>query len=62
MPKRLGSAEIIFHFVTQRGSHIKMRHASGRTAIIPHPRREIPIGTTRSITRQSGLTPADFGF
>jgi len=39
-----------------------MRHATGRTAIIPYPRREIPIGTTRSIIRQSGLTPADFGF
>lgn len=69
MPKRLGSAEIMrvleghgFHFVSQRGSHVKMRNASGRTAIIPHPKREIPIGTTRSIIRQAGLTPADFGF
>ncbi len=69
MPRRLGSAEIIrileargFRFISQRGSHVKMRSAEGRTAIIPHPKREIPIGTTRSIIRQSGLTPADFGF
>ena len=69
MPKRLGSAEIIriledrgFRFISQRGSHVKMRHDSGRTTIVPHPKREIPIGTTRSIIRQSGLAPADFGF
>lgn len=69
MPKRLGSVEIIrileahgFTFVSQRGSHIKMRHVNGHSAIIPHPRREIPIGTTRSIIRQAGLTPKDFGF
>ena len=69
MPKRLGSAEIIriledrgFRFISQRGSHVKMRNDSGRTTIVPHPKREIPIGTTRSIIRQSGLTPADFGF
>lgn len=68
MPRRLGSTEIIrllesrgFHFVSQRGSHVKMRNTTGRTVIIPHPKREIPIGTTRSIIRQSGLTPADFG-
>ncbi len=69
MPRRLGSSEIIrileghgFSFVSQRGSHVKMRNATGRTTIIPHPKREIPIGTTRSIIRQAGLTPADFGF
>ena len=69
MPRRLGSAEIIrvlenhgFHFISQRGSHVKMRNAAGRTVIVPHPKREIPIGTTRSIIRQSGLTPVDFGF
>ena len=69
MPRRLGSAEIIrvleahgFSFVSQRGSHVKYRNAFGRTAIVPHPKREIPIGTTRSIIRQSGLRPKDFGF
>ena len=69
MPKRLGSSEVIrvllrhgFLFVSQRGSHSKYRNAAGRIAIVPHPKKELPIGTTRSIIRQSGLTPEDFGF
>jgi len=69
MPKRLGSVEVIrvlsehgFSFVSQKGSHAKYRHASGRSAIVPHPKKELPIGTTRSIIRQAGLTPKDFGF
>jgi predicted RNA binding protein YcfA (HicA-like mRNA interferase family) len=51
-----------FVFISQKGSHRKYRHANGRTAVVPHPNKEIPIGTTRAIIRQSGLTPADFGF
>ena len=69
MPKRLGSTEVIrilqrhgFSFGTQRGSHAKYKNAAGRIAIVPHPQKELPIGTTRSIIRQSGLTPAEFGF
>ena len=69
MPRRLGSTEIIrlleangFVFVSQRGSRVEYRNADGRTVIVPHPKREIPIGTTRSIIRQSGLTPKEFGF
>jgi predicted RNA binding protein YcfA (HicA-like mRNA interferase family) len=65
MPKRLGSKEVIrvlqehgFSF----GSHAKYKNATGRIAIVPHPKKELPIGTTRSIVRQSGLTPQDFGF
>ena len=69
MPKRLGSADVIrvleqhgFIFTSQRGSHLKYRNAAGRSTIVPHPRKELPIGTTRSIIRQAGLTPKDFGF
>lgn len=40
----------------------KYKNAAGRIAIVPRPKQEIPIGTTRSIIRQSGLTPQDFGF
>lgn len=44
-----------FDLVTVRGSHHKYRHAaSGRTVILPHPRKDIPIGTVRSIYRQAG--------
>ena len=69
MPKRLGSSDVIrvlrehgFFFVSQKGSHAKYKHATGRIAIVPHPKKELPIGTTRSIIRQAGLTPPDFGF
>jgi predicted RNA binding protein YcfA (HicA-like mRNA interferase family) len=69
MPRRLSSAEVIrvlqehgFSFIGQRGSHAKYRNTAGRIAIVPHPKKELPIGTTRSIIRQAGLTPAEFGF
>jgi predicted RNA binding protein YcfA (HicA-like mRNA interferase family) len=61
MPKLLSSKEIItvleaqgFVFISQRGSHAKYRKGSA-TAIVPTPRKEIPLGTFRSIVRQSGL-------
>ena len=69
MPKRLGSTDVIrvlqehgFFFATQKGSHAKYKNAAGRIVIVPHPRKELPSGTMRSIIRQSGLTPQDFGF
>ena len=44
-----------FGLVSVRGSHHKYRHAaSGRTVILPHPRKDIPMGTARSIYRQAG--------
>ncbi len=62
MPKRIPSVEFIailtvhgFEFVSQRGSHAKYRDANGHTDIIPHPRKDIPVGTLRSMIRQSGL-------
>jgi len=62
MPKRLSSDEVAriltqngFSLVSQKGSHQKYRDASGRNAIVPAGRREIPIGTLSSIIRQSGL-------
>jgi predicted RNA binding protein YcfA (HicA-like mRNA interferase family) len=61
MPKLLSSKEIIkvlerngFVFVSQKGSHSKY-HKGSNTAIVPTPREEIPLGTFRSIVRQSGL-------
>ena len=61
MPKLLSSKEIIkvlehngFVFVSQKGSHAKYRKGPA-TAIVPTPRKEIPVGTFRSIVRQSGL-------
>jgi predicted RNA binding protein YcfA (HicA-like mRNA interferase family) len=44
-----------FVLVSTRGSHHKYRHVeSGRTVILPHPRKDIPVGTVRSIYRQAG--------
>ncbi|MBO9125150.1 MULTISPECIES: type II toxin-antitoxin system HicA family toxin [unclassified Rhizobium] len=42
--------------VGHRGSHAQFKHADkpGRVTV-PHPKRDIPIGTLRSIERQSGL-------
>jgi predicted RNA binding protein YcfA (HicA-like mRNA interferase family) len=48
-----------FELISQRGSHQKYRK-NNRTVIVPAPRKEIPIGTLRSIIRQAGLTREDF--
>ncbi len=48
-----------FIFISQRGSHQKYRK-DDKTVIVPAPRKEIPIGTFRSIIRQSGLDPQKF--
>jgi predicted RNA binding protein YcfA (HicA-like mRNA interferase family) len=42
--------------VAQKGSHIQFKHPikKGRVTV-PHPARDIPIGTLKSIEKQSGL-------
>lgn len=45
--------------VSQRGSHIKLRHIDGRVVIVPD-HAELKHGTLRSILRQAHLTPAEF--
>jgi predicted RNA binding protein YcfA (HicA-like mRNA interferase family) len=42
--------------VAQKGSHVQFKHPSkpGRVTV-PHPERDIPRGTLRSIERQAGL-------
>jgi len=42
--------------VAKKGSHAQFKHPvkPGRVTV-PHPRRDIPPGTLRSIERQSGL-------
>ncbi len=66
MSKLLSSEQIIkillkngFQLVSQRGSHQKYQK-EGYTVIVPSPRKEIPIGTFRSIVRQAGLAVNDF--
>jgi predicted RNA binding protein YcfA (HicA-like mRNA interferase family) len=48
-----------FVMVSQRGSHAKLRAASGRTVIVPM-HREIRQGTLRSILRQAALSAEQF--
>ena len=42
--------------VAQKGSHVQFKHPNkpGRVTV-PHPGRDIPVGTLRSIERQAGL-------
>jgi predicted RNA binding protein YcfA (HicA-like mRNA interferase family) len=42
--------------VAHEGSHVQFRHPikPGRVTV-PHPKRDIPIGTLRSIEKQAGI-------
>jgi predicted RNA binding protein YcfA (HicA-like mRNA interferase family) len=48
-----------FARISQKGSHVKLRNADGRTVIVPM-HRELAVGTLRSIVRQAGLTVEEF--
>jgi predicted RNA binding protein YcfA (HicA-like mRNA interferase family) len=68
MPKLPSSKIIIkilekngFIFISQKGSHVKYRKGS-LTVIVPMAKKEIPIGTFRSIVRQSGLEISNWKF
>jgi predicted RNA binding protein YcfA (HicA-like mRNA interferase family) len=41
--------------VAKKGSHVQLKHPErpGRVTV-PHPKRDLPIGTLKSIERQSG--------
>jgi len=45
-----------WELVATKGSHCQFKHPSrpGRVTV-PHPKRDIPVGTLRSIERQSGV-------
>lgn len=42
--------------IAQKGSHVQFKHKTklGRVTV-PHPKRDIPIGTLKSIERQAAL-------
>lgn len=57
------SAEVIkrltangWYEVARKGSHVQFKHATapGRVTV-PHPKRDLPIGTLVSIEKQSGI-------
>ncbi|WP_084288516.1 type II toxin-antitoxin system HicA family toxin [Desulfovermiculus halophilus] len=42
--------------VAQSGSHIQFRHPSKKGRVtVPHPKKDIPAGTLKSIERQAGI-------
>ena len=45
-----------WELVATKGSHHQFKHPSrpGRVTV-PHPKRDIPMGTLRSIEKQAGL-------
>jgi predicted RNA binding protein YcfA (HicA-like mRNA interferase family) len=42
--------------VAQKASHVQFRHPAkpGRVTV-PHPRRDLPLGTVKSIEKQAGI-------
>jgi predicted RNA binding protein YcfA (HicA-like mRNA interferase family) len=42
--------------VARRGSHVQLKHPyrTGRVTV-PHPRKDLPAGTVKSIERQAGI-------
>jgi predicted RNA binding protein YcfA (HicA-like mRNA interferase family) len=42
--------------VARKGSHVQLKHPfrEGRVTV-PHPRKDLPVGTVKSIERQAGL-------
>ena len=50
--------EVGFAVDRSSGSHFIWRNAStGKTAVVPHHNRPLPIGTLLAIYRQSGICP-----
>tara|TARA_R110002124_G_scaffold149702_2_gene315848 strand:- start:2778 stop:2969 length:192 start_codon:yes stop_codon:yes gene_type:complete len=46
--------------VRQSGSHKHLRHPDHPgTVTVPHPKSDLPVGTLKSIERQSGLKLRD---
>jgi predicted RNA binding protein YcfA (HicA-like mRNA interferase family) len=45
-----------WYVVAQKGSHVHLKHPTkpGKTTV-PHPKRDLPKGTLKSLERQSGV-------
>ena len=42
-----------FEQVSQKGSHLKLRKGD-RIVIVPHPKKDLPVGTARNIAKMAG--------
>ena len=52
-------AQLGFHQVRQRGSHVILRHGDGRGCVVPL-HHELKIGTLAGVLRQAGVSTDDF--
>ncbi len=44
-----------WEIVATRGSHVQMKHPTRPGKVtVPHPKKDLPAGTVRSIERQAG--------
>lgn len=42
--------------VAKKGSHTQFKHSTKKGRVtVPHPKKDLPIGTVKSIEKQSGL-------
>jgi predicted RNA binding protein YcfA (HicA-like mRNA interferase family) len=45
-----------WHIVRTKGSHHHFKHQKKKGLVtIPHPKKDIPMGTVKSILKQAGL-------
>ncbi len=42
-----------YELLSVSGSHHKFRK-NGKTIIVPHPKKDLPLGTARAIAKQAG--------
>lgn len=42
-----------FELISVKGSHHKFRKGD-RTIIVPHPKKDLPLGTAKAIAKQAG--------
>lgn len=42
--------------IAQKGSHVQFKHPNRKGRVtVPHPETDLPVGTLRSIQKQSGI-------
>jgi predicted RNA binding protein YcfA (HicA-like mRNA interferase family) len=45
-----------WYIVGQEGSHIQLKHPTKKGRVtVPHPEKDIPVGTQKNIMKQAGL-------
>jgi predicted RNA binding protein YcfA (HicA-like mRNA interferase family) len=43
------------HDRTRGSHHVFIHRETGRIAIVPHPKRDLPIGTVKALERQTSI-------